>query len=195
MTQHIKHMQSKKDIRTRIAQEKKQHTTEELHNLSSRLFSQLEAHPRFQLAKTVLLYHSLPDEVQTHAFIEKWHSQKVIVLPVVKGNELELRTYKGADQLQTGSFHIQEPLGTAFPSPASIDLAIIPGVSFDRKGNRLGRGKGYYDRLLNKLNAYKIGICFQFQLTEPGLPTEDSDIPMDEVWTENGNVASTGRQC
>ena len=78
---------------------------------------------------------------------------------------------------------------------ASIDLAIIPGVSFDRKGNRLGRGKGYYDRLLNKLNVYKIGICFQFQLTEPGLPTEDSDIPMDEVWTENGNVASTGRQC
>ena len=93
------------------------------------------------------------------------------MLPVVKGNELELRTYKGADQLQTGSFHIQEPLGTAFPSPASIDLAIIPGVSFDRRGNRLGRGKGYYDRLLNKLNVYKIGICFQFQLTEPGLPT------------------------
>ena len=64
---------------------------------------------------------------------------------------------------------------------ASIDLAIIPRVAFDVHGNRLGRGKGYYDRLLPRLpHTYKIGICFPFQLLEK-VPTETQDVRMDEV--------------
>ena len=62
-----------------------------------------------------------------------------------------------------------------------IDLAVIPGVAFDRHGVRLGRGKGYYDRLLPlMLNAYRIGICFPFQLLEQ-LPSEPHDVLMNEV--------------
>ena len=152
---------------------------------STALLEQLEQHPRFIASNTVLLYYSLGDEVQTHAFVEKWHTAKKILLPVVKGDVLELRHYTGKDCLQPGAFHIEEPTGQAFTDYSEIELAIIPGVSFDRKGNRLGRGKGYYDKLLPLLQAYLIGICYRFQAREE-IPTETFDRPMNEVWTEEG---------
>lgn len=144
--------------------------------------------PLFKQASTILLYHSLPDEVQTHEFVEKWSKQKKIILPVVKGDDLELRVYTGAECLQKGAYNIDEPTGEQFREEEEIELAIIPGVSFDSEGNRLGRGKGYYDRLLARISPYKIGICFQFQVAENTLPHEDFDTPMDEVWSENGQV-------
>ena len=104
-------------------------------------------------------------------------------MPVVKGDELELRYYTGKQDLQKGSYNIEEPQGELLTNYDKIDLAIIPGVAFDSQGNRLGRGKGYYDRLLKQLNAYKIGICFHFQICTH-IPTETFDKPMDEVWSE-----------
>ena len=136
----------------------------------------------------MLLYHSLPDEVDTHAFIRRWSAQKRILLPVVKGYDLELRLYTGDDRLTEGAFHIDEPTGTAFTDYAAIDLAVIPGVAFDRRGNRLGRGKGYYDRLLPRIpTAYKLGLCFPFQVLNQ-IPAEAHDIPMDEVLTAGPNI-------
>ena len=64
-----------------------------------------------------------------------------------------------------------------------IDLVIVPGVAFDRQHNRLGRGKGFYDRLLSTLSAPKIGICYSFQLKEH-IPTEPFDKKMDLILTE-----------
>lgn len=150
------------------------------------MLEKLEQHPKFEAARIVLLYYSLPDEVQTHDFVEKWHRQKTILLPVVKGDVLELRVYTGKQSLTTGeAYHIEEPTGEAFTTYGQIDLAVIPGVSFDSEGNRLGRGKGYYDRLLPLLHSYNIGICYEFQISEH-IPTEPFDRTMDEVWTENG---------
>lgn len=123
--------------------------------------------------------------MQTHAFVEKWHQTKCILLPVVRGNELELRHYTGYSCLRIGAFHIEEPEGDPFTQFDDIELAIIPGVSFDKHGNRLGRGKGYYDKLLPKLKSYNIGICYAFQARET-IPSETFDIRMNEVWTENG---------
>ena len=144
------------------------------------MLEKLEQHPKFASARTVLLYYSLDDEVQTHDFVEKWHRQKTVLLPVVKGDELELRIYTGRQNLKTGeAYHIEEPTGEAFTAYEKIDLAIIPGVSFDARGNRLGRGKGYYDRFLKKVpTMFKIGICFDFQKTDT-IPTEETDIRMD----------------
>lgn len=133
----------------------------------------------------MLLYHSLPDEVDTHDFIRKWSGLKRILLPVVRGNDLELKPYTGDDRLTEGAFHINEPTGTVFTDYAAIDLAVIPGVAFDHWGNRLGRGKGYYDRLLPRIpTAYKLGLCFPFQVVEQ-IHAEAHDIPMDEVLTAN----------
>lgn len=178
--------EAKRKLRRQIAQEKKRHSTTELTANSAALLDKLEQHPLFKTARTVLLYYSLGDEVQTHDFVEKWHRQKDILLPVVKGNELKLRLYAGKENLHTGeAYHIEEPVGSEFTDYESIDLAIVPGVSFDRQGNRLGRGKGYYDRLLPSLHSYNIGICYHFQLCDK-IPAEPFDRKMDEVWTEEG---------
>lgn len=124
----------------------------------------------------------MEDEVNTHSFIEKWYKKKKILLPVVIGNELIIRTYTGKSSLCVGSYGILEPMGETFTEYTSIDLAIVPGVAFDMKGHRLGRGKGYYDRLLPQINARKIGICFPFQVVGE-VPSEDFDICMNDIIT------------
>jgi 5-formyltetrahydrofolate cyclo-ligase len=176
-------MVSKKELRRQIAQLKERCTPEERAYLSGRLLDVLEADPAFKTATTLLLYNSLPDEVNTHDFIRRWSREKRILLPVVKGEELELREYRGEEKLQPGSFGIQEPMGEAFTDYASIELAVIPGVAFDHQGNRLGRGKGYYDRLLPQLpSARKVGLCFPFQYLA-AIPAEPFDVCMDAVIT------------
>lgn len=122
----------------------------------------------------------MKDEVFTHSFIEKWSKFKHILLPVVKGDDLELCSYSTPDDLSTGAYGILEPIGPPFREYDKIDLVIVPGVAFDSSGCRLGRGKGYYDRLLPKISAPKIGICFPFQLVDE-IPTEELDIRMNEV--------------
>ena len=149
--------------------------------MSDDILKRIESHPVFKNAKTVLLYHSLPDEVYTHDFIRKWYTRKRILLPVVTENTLELYTYTGPDKLKTGAYGIAEPTEGKFTNFKEIDLAIIPGMAFDRRGNRLGRGKGYYDRLLPFLaGTYKLGVCFPYQLLE-SIPTEGFDVRMNEV--------------
>lgn len=128
------------------------------------------------------MYYSLKDEVQTHDFIDNWSNQKIILLPVVIKDDIELRLYTGKEHLAEGAFHIGEPIGEAYTSYDSIDLVIVPGVAFDENGNRLGRGKGYYDRLLPHIKATKIGICFPFQLLKK-IPTEPFDKKMDKIIT------------
>ncbi len=184
---YFKAMETKKELRRAIAQKKKMYAESTLQTWSDTLLQALEKHPLFQQAQTILMYYSLPDEVQTHPFIERWSSHKTIILPVVKGEDLELRYYTGKQGLKKGSYGIEEPTGRLLEDYRLIELAIIPGVSFDLQGNRLGRGKGYYDRLLPHLQAYNIGICFEFQVSR-SLPTEAFDQKMDEVWTENGSL-------
>lgn len=150
---------------------------------SAEIVAALEAHPAFRAANTILLYHSLKDEVDTHAFIRKWSREKRILLPVVTGDDLELRLYTGPEDLTVGAYGIEEPTGALFTDYSAIDLIVVPGVAFDRDGNRLGRGKGYYDRLLPRIpSAYKIGICFPFQVVDE-VPAEPFDIRMDEIIT------------
>lgn len=170
----------KTELRKRIKQSVKQLTSEEKESLSMTIWKHLEQMPEFESAKTILLFWSLPDEVQTSTFIEKWQSTKKILLPVVIGDNLGIREYKGDDKMQTGSFNIQEPVGIFFTSYDQIDLILVPGVGFNKKGIRLGRGKGYYDRFLPKLNAPKFGICYPCQIIED-IPTDKWDIPVDRV--------------
>lgn len=151
---------------------------------SAKILAQLENHPAFKKATTILLYYSLGDEVDTHQFIRKWSRKKRILLPVVVGKDLELRVYTSPEELIVGAYNIEEPTGELFTSYNTIDFIVVPGVAFDSKGNRLGRGKGYYDRLLPQIpSAYKAGICFPFQLVEE-IPTESFDIRMDEIITQ-----------
>lgn len=176
-------MERKKELRRQVALLKTRHSSSTTRQ-SAEILAALEAHPAFRAATTVLLYHSLKDEVDTHEFIRKWSREKRILLPVVVGDDLELRLYTGPEDLKPGAYGIEEPTGELFTDYADIDFIAVPGVAFDRNGNRLGRGKGYYDRLLPRIpSAYKAGICFPFQLVEK-VPAEPFDIRMDEIITQ-----------
>ena len=94
-------MERKKELRKHIATLKTHYNSVLRKSLSTQILAALEAHPAFRAATTVLLYHSLKDEVDTHAFIRKWSNEKRILLPVVVGDELELRLYTGPCLLYT----------------------------------------------------------------------------------------------
>jgi len=153
---------------------------EEKRCLSGAILREIEQLPEFKKAKNILLFWSLPDEVFTHDFLEKWHKQKTLLLPVINGDELELRHYEGDETLKTGAFGIKEPQGKRFTEWDKVDMTLVPGVAFDCNQNRLGRGKGYYDRLLPKISGTKIGICFPCQLVE-AIPCREWDVKMDFV--------------
>ena len=169
----------KKELRANIKILKKQHTKEQLLEQSEIILSKLEQHPDFKNAHIVMIYSALPDEVQTQAFLEKWRHNKKIILPTVVGDDIipvELAKNTG---FAVGDFNILEPQNE--PYTGDYDLIVVPGVAFDRNGNRIGRGRGYYDRFLCKhLNVKRIGICFDFQLVDE-VPTEPNDIVMNEV--------------
>lgn len=152
---------------------------------SKTILKQVEALPQFQSARTILLYWAMDDEVQTQDFVNRWYLDKTILLPCVDGDNLLLRPYQGPEMMQAGEqFGIGEPTGEIFTDYDSIDLIIVPGVAFDRHNNRMGRGRGFYDRLLKTTpNAYKIGIAFDFQLFDE-IPTEPFDVPMNTVISE-----------
>ncbi len=147
------------------------------------VFSQLENTAAFQLAEHILMYHSLPDELSTHEFLNKWKNRKHFYLPRVNGVNLEILPYD-EQRLELGAFHIEEPTGNDTVDPQSVELIIVPGVAYDRRGNRLGRGKGFYDRLLNETNATTIGVGYEFQLVDE-IPVENHDRPVDMVITQH----------
>lgn len=173
----------KSTLRKNIRNLKKQFTRDQLITMSHPVVDRLLCHPKLVQANTIFLYYSLPDEVYTHDIIDELAQKgKKILLPKVIGdNEMEIRLYQGKKSMCEGDFHIMESEGPVFTDYASIDIAVVPGMSFDTEGNRLGRGKGYYDRFLGKVPCvYKIGICFDFQKVDH-VPAEPTDIRMDEV--------------
>lgn len=174
-------MDEKKALRIEIRQLKRACPLEERRRKSLSVWKTVERDEVFQQAETVLAYWSMDDEVYTHDFVNKWAGSKTLLLPCVKGDELELRYFDGEERLQPGEgYAIPEPVGELFTDWGKIDLILVPGVAFDKSGNRLGRGKGYYDKVLKQTGAYKLGVCFDFQLVER-VPVEPHDVKMDRV--------------
>ena len=184
-------MERKKELRKDIAFIKTQQASLDTRKSeSANVLQAIENNTVFQQAKTVLLYYSLNDEVDTHEFVEKWSSEKRVLLPVVIGDKLILRIYSNFADMESGPFGICEPTGKEFTDYDEIDFIAVPGVAFDRQGHRLGRGKGYYDKLLPQMpKAYKAGICFSFQLVE-NVPTDEYDVCMDTIITSNEDKLS-----
>jgi 5-formyltetrahydrofolate cyclo-ligase len=170
--------EDKKALRKEISKRIKTYLAKILEHKSALILQKLELDPAFIKAKTVLLYWSLPDEVSTHTFIEKWYEQKIILLPVILNEKMEAHKYEGRDKLVVGRFNISQPSSGKYND--KIDLVIVPGRAFNTKGHRLGRGKGFYDAFLKDFKEIKIGICFDFQL-EDAIPVEGFDIIMDKL--------------
>lgn len=138
-------------------------------------------HPAFEQAQNVMLFWPLPDEINTIPLIEHAYAiGKNIFLPVVVGDDLVIKPYNPM-AMKPGAFGILEPQGDPVLL-VQLDLIIVPGVAFDAAGNRMGRGKGFYDRLLAGTSATTIGVCYaeQYYLS---IPTEPHDVPLNDVIT------------
>lgn len=148
--------------------------------LSTGLLTTLRGWEVWKSARSVAGFSALPGE--PHA-LEPWLEDRKIALPRVEGDHLILHWVAGPDELVKGRFGILEPPASApVADPNGLDLILVPGVAFDREGGRLGRGRGYYDRLLAGTSAFKVGVCFDWQIV-PEVPREAHDIRMDAVVT------------
>jgi 5-formyltetrahydrofolate cyclo-ligase len=146
--------------------------------------------PEVAAARTLLLFADLPEEVPTDAIAAEALRRGLTVvyprtLPEMRG--VTLRGVDSLGHLRTGSYGIREPEVERCPEIAesSIDVALVPGLAWDRSGNRLGRGAGYYDRLFGNAawRGFRCGIFFSLQEVEK-IPTEPWDLPLDAVVTE-----------
>jgi 5-formyltetrahydrofolate cyclo-ligase len=134
-------------------------------------------------ASSVLLFASLPDEIDTDLLIEAALQEgKELFLPKVVGNDLEC-CYYNPDTVAPGAFGIMEPTEAAcrLQDLSKIELALVPGIAFTPQGARLGRGRGFYDRLLPMLSCPTFGLCFPCQVVQ-ALPTEPWDCPLDGIF-------------
>lgn len=154
---------------------------QEREEISCRILERVERMPEFRCADRIALYWSLPNEVATHRFVERWSGLKRVYLPVMQGEGLLLRRFLGEDRLKEARFGVCEPEeGETLPL-SQLDLIVVPAVGYDRMGNRLGHGKGFYDRLLRGgVDTLKIGICFDYQLFD-AIPVAEFDVPVDRV--------------
>lgn len=171
----------KKELRQYIRQQKKLRTPEELAQQSIAIMQKLAVHPLFVKAQRVMLYASLPDEVQTLDFVQEWCTKKQVILPTVVGDDIIPVEMRAEDSMRVGDYNILEPDSEPYEGP--LDLIVVPGMAFDREGHRLGRGKGYYDRFLALYpDVPTIGLCFDFQYVEQ-IPVEPHDKLVDCVLT------------
>lgn len=172
----------KEDIRIRVRARKTLMNDSERQQAADDVFALLEKLAAFVMADKVLMYNSLPDELSTRSFLDKWHGRKRMYLPRVNGVDLDILPY---DRTRThlGAFRIEEPDGDDVTDVSEIDLIVVPAVAYDAAGRRVGRGKGYYDRLLAKARAVKVGVAFDFQLLEDDIEAEAHDVNVDYVIT------------
>lgn len=183
--------EEKRRLRRRLAQPRRNVDPALARAAGSAVADHLAAAPEFVSASSLVLYWALPDEVPTLALFERFRqSGKPVLLPRVVGPGLEFALVHDPGDLKRGRF------GVLAPSPASparrpdeAALVCVPGVAFDREGNRLGRGAGYYDRTFPpRTRAPRLfGIAYAFQLVER-VPHGPGDRRMDAVVTEQGIV-------
>lgn len=182
---HVEESEKAK-IRRRIRNKKNVLSDMEKSQSAATVFEKIELLSEFMNAKSVLMYWSLPDELPTHNFIVKWSAKKQMLLPMVKGDEMLIKPFISTDELRKSDMGIWEPEVQRKYS-RQIDLVIVPGIAFDKGKNRLGRGKGYYDRYFNNKSITKIGVCYDFQLLEV-IPTGPFDVSMDKIITPNYTI-------
>ncbi|MDD2751667.1 MAG: 5-formyltetrahydrofolate cyclo-ligase [Candidatus Omnitrophica bacterium] len=139
----------------------------------------------FKKAKIVMFYIAFDGEVNTKEMIrEAKNLGKVIAVPVCRNNKITIRPclLKDRAKLVRGPYGVSEPAVKSAINLEDLDLVIVPGVAFDRKNNRLGRGKGCYDRFLKRLpkRIKSIGLAYDFQIF-PEIPATKTDWKLNRV--------------
>lgn len=170
---------AKADMRELLNQKRWLLTDEQKQEASARVIERLEALECFRSAKTVLIYYPIHNELDLLPLVRKYKHEKTILFPVTHRKTMDACPYRGNALMQRGKFNIPEP--QTEPYTGNIDLILIPGVAFDRKCNRLGRGGGYYDRFLaHRKHSRLIGVGYDFQLVDQ-VPAERHDMRLQGV--------------
>jgi 5-formyltetrahydrofolate cyclo-ligase len=177
-------------IRQAMLQRRVRFPAPEWKQCSQQIQTHLRQWPVFKNARIVHIYVNIHQEVETRSIIRHcWQSGKTVIVPylVPQSPVLGHSVLSSFDQLTSGTFDLREPLPESRVSVdlGIIDLVIVPGVAFDKKGGRLGHGGGYYDLFLSRIDATMLGICFSFQIVCE-LPQASHDIPMHAILTEEG---------
>ena len=143
----------------------------------------------YQNTERIFTFVSMGSEVETEEIIRQgWQDGKAVAVPKTeKQREMHFYDIRSLAELCEGRFGVREPKGGAVCVPKEGDLLLVPGLLFDGKKNRLGYGGGYYDTYFAKHKEGKrIGLAFAAQRFAEELPTEETDVPLDAVITENG---------
>ncbi len=164
----------KKIIRKQVLAKRKALTLAQINDYSLLICDQL----RTYLKGNIALYHAYGSEVKLDSLFNDYE----FALPKVI-DDTTIAFYMNTNEYIEGSFKIKEPLSKQLVLPKDIDVMVIPLVAFDDKLNRMGHGKGYYDRYLKQTNCLKIGVGFECQKVD-ALPCEDHDIPLDIIISE-----------
>lgn len=177
-------MLTKQQLRSKILLKLKTQKKEERNRKSEIVEKKLFRNSVFKKAKIVMFYISFGGEVNTRDMIRKTKkSGKIITVPVCKKNRIiNACLLGGRERLVKGPYGILEPVTKQCFNLKNLDLVIVPGLGFTKQGERLGRGKGYYDRFLKKLSSKTatIGLAFDFQILSR-IPTTATDVNVDKV--------------
>lgn len=141
----------------------------------------------FSEAERIFCYIDFQGEAGTEGIIkEAWQLGKKVYAPRVSGDTMEFFEFHSFSELVPGAFGILEPQGRKAADSMETDLMVLPGVAFDRSRNRIGYGRGYYDRYLAARSGfYTIGAAFEMQIVDR-IETEKTDIRADMLVTEKG---------
>lgn len=183
----------KNDIRKNILKIRKALDSEQVKAMSALICENLVKSEMLVNANNIMIYLDFNNEVSTEPILDMALSRsKRVFVPVcmTKTKELVVSEILNATDLCSGAYGIREPQKSSLriTDREILDLIIIPAAAFDRDGNRIGYGAGYYDKFLNSIsiskNICKIGLAYSFQIAQH-IPTESHDIPMDYIITEN----------
>lgn len=177
----VKISNEKNNIRIHIKELKRGISDVEKQKSALVVFNKIASTSEFKAAKSILIYWSSEDELPTQEFITEWKDKKCILLPIVVGDKMEIKKFTSIEKMKKGYKGIWEPFSEESYC-SDPDLILVPGVAFDMKKNRLGRGKGYYDRYFNQSKAPKWGVGFDFQLLKT-VPFNDKDVPLNKIFT------------
>lgn len=190
----------KEQLRQKLQQCLRKMTEEQRIEKSRKACQNLISTPEFQNATAVMMYLSLPHEVDTSdAILYAWQHGKIVVVPKISWQQRHMIPVQ-INSLETGSFStevagLRNPV-TGVPMPfGEIDLVVAPGLGFDRSGNRIGRGGSFYDRFFanKELRALKCGFAFAEQLVE-SIPVAKHDVPMDFLVTNDEIIYFNNRK-
>ncbi|MBF0620187.1 MAG: 5-formyltetrahydrofolate cyclo-ligase [Candidatus Omnitrophica bacterium] len=182
---------TKQGLRQRVLDLIKSHKEEDAFQKSRVIAAKFATLPAFVTARTVLFYVSCRGEVDTFGLMRQaLDLHKCVAVPVVVKDTKQIVpiVIRSLDELKPGTYGIPEPPVSAerILKASIIDLVVVPGIAFDRRNNRLGRGAGYYDRFLADipLTTPVVGLAYDFQLVDEIPQLELHDRPVTTVLTD-----------